>query len=628
MIRHWKKNEEDDGSIHPIGNGEVLVYGLGPNIVNFYGPPYSSASFFTLNLFEEGNIKTESCREKGTAIWKHELFCDGQKIGEFIDYILPDKNVFVRKFDVSRPMKFLLKENGTSYNLKNYFSDNSESVLIRIPKGTQFFTEEVTALEQNLIITSKGNCSFVKNNEGWIVTLESGIGELIFSSYKKYPDIVKILNEYLIEKSSVYFNEVKSFWEKYTNRRKDFRSLIPDSNRFKEKILDAIDSVAVLDKCQQSSAGAFCAGHFYPMGYIRDQAGVIRCMLSLGYIEEAKSILNFWWKKFKMFGNLYNAEGMDNNFARLLFINDEVENPGYVILSAFYYADLTSDFDFLNEIMPMLKWCYEIQIPHLAGDMIEFSCDETYIAGGTFPKNLMYHGSAEATLLFIEGGKRLLENKNLFEKFDEYSEIVQKCEKNFKKNFYNNGTLFANNPLREKLAGRPDFRHGFCDAHEILDKQLVLSWTEKNNKNYFVCPDCLWREMPDMLDCEKLYVLNSVNLALKYHKTTLFNDKEIEEIISEGVQIFEETKTVFSCLGSSRSLGYDYGLMLYNAVKLNLEIKEDILDKTLNLLDSTGAWVEYYDNDKPFNCRARTWESSINIEAVVEYVLNIDKDLN
>ena len=624
MIRCWKKNGEDDGSIHPIGNGEVLVYGLGPNILNFYGPPYSSASFFTLNFSEDGDFKTESCREKGTAIWKHKLFRDDQKVGEFIDYILPDKNIFVRKFEVSCPVKFLLKENGKSYNLKNYFSNQSEAFLIRIPKGTRFFTEEVTALEQNLIITSKGNCNFSKNSEGVLVTLEPGTGELIFSSYKKYPDIVKVLNEYLLNDSSIYFNDVKSFWKKYYNRRKDFKSLIPSTNPFKEKILDAIDSVAVLNKCQQSSSGAFCAGHFYPMGYIRDQAGVVRCMLALGYVEEAKSVLNFWWNKFKMFGDLYNAEGMDNDFARLLFINDEVENPGYIILSAFYYADFTKDLDFLTEILPMLKWCFKIQLPHLAGDMIEFSCDETYIAGGTFSKNSMYHGSAEATLLFIEGGKRLLELRNIFEKVDEYSEIVQKAEKNFKNNFYKSGTLFANNPLREKLAGRPGFRHGFCDAHEILDKQLVLSWTEKNNKNYFVCPDCINREMPDMKDCEKLYVLNSVNLALKYHKTTLFTNKEIEGIISEGVRVFEKTKKVPSCVGSSRSLGYDYGLMLYNAVKLNLEIKEDVLEKTLSLLDPTGAWVEYYDNDKPFNCRARTWESSINIEAVIEYILKLE----
>lgn len=40
--------------------------------------------------------------------------------------------------------------------------------------------------------------------------------------------------------------------------------------------------------------------------------------------------------------------------------------------------------------------------------MTSFSGDETYIAGGTLPRVLMYDGSAESTLLFIEGGERFL----------------------------------------------------------------------------------------------------------------------------------------------------------------------------------------------------------------------------
>jgi hypothetical protein len=37
-------------------------------------------------------------------------------------------------------------------------------------------------------------------------------------------------------------------------------------------------------------------------------------------------------------------------------------------------------------------------------------------------------------------------------------------------------------------------------------------------------------------------------------------------------------------------------------------------------VDGTGAWVEYYDNKVPFNCRCRPWESGINIEALIYYL--------
>ena len=41
-----------------------------------------------------------------------------------------------------------------------------------------------------------------------------------------------------------------------------------------------------------------------------------------------------------------------------------------------------------------------------------------------------------------------------------------------------------------------------------------------------------------------------------------------------------------------------------------------MLLRMLEVLDETGAWVEYYDNKKPFNCRCRPWESAINIDAI------------
>ncbi|MGI6705510.1 MAG: hypothetical protein ACOX6S_04365 [Clostridia bacterium] len=61
-------------------------------------------------------------------------------------------------------------------------------------------------------------------------------------------------------------------------------------------------------------------------------------------------------------------------------------------------------------------------------------------------------------------------------------------------------------------------------------------------------------------------------------------------------------------------------MLLYNLILLNKPEKEAVLKKTLSLLDPTGAWVEYYDGDSPHNCRARPWESAMNIEGVIAYI--------
>ncbi len=74
-IKIWQNNASgDDGAVHSIGNGEMLIYSVGPNIINFYGPPYSSASFLKMNVQDELHVKSESTRVFGTAVWKHEIF--------------------------------------------------------------------------------------------------------------------------------------------------------------------------------------------------------------------------------------------------------------------------------------------------------------------------------------------------------------------------------------------------------------------------------------------------------------------------------------------------------------------------------------------------------------------------
>jgi hypothetical protein len=102
----------------------------------------------------------------------------------------------------------------------------------------------------------------------------------------------------------------------------------------------------------------------------------------------------------------------------------------------------------------------------------------------------------------------------------------------------------------------------------------------------------------------------------------------IFSLIKPGIELFSQTGEVPSNIEGRRALGYDSGLMLYNLVKLKSDIKEKALAKMLELLDDTDAWVEYYDNDKPINCRCRPWESAINIEALIEYIKSASGENN
>lgn len=631
--RTWSNKGIDDGSIFPIGNGEILIYEKGPNIINVFGPPYSAPSNPQIYFDEEKRtLKVESKREKNTAIWHHYVYMDDTLIAQMMDYIIPDKGVFIREMDVKKELNFKVgAPSPNTYSMKNYFSYlkdvKAKAVLIKTLKGSTFFANDPIAEEHSLFIVATGNIDMPDSINGTFnIKIKPGKSSLILSGSKTLPQTVANTESVLVNTKSPWLEQSRKYWHDFSSRRLKFESMIPAGHPLKDTLLDAIDGVSVLIKCQQSSTGGVMAGHFYNLAYVRDQSGVLRGLLALGYTPEAKAILNFWIRKFNLFGNLVNAEGMGNDVARLFFINDEVEVPAYIIQNCFEYYDYTKDNAFLKQSFPMMEWAFEIQLKHLVEGMTEFSGDETYIAGGAFPGGLVYQGSAESTLLFITGGEKLLAwaaKQGLWKgaKLENYRQKVAFARKKYKDNFMDAGKLYANNPLREKIAGMPRFRFGYCEVHSEKQKTPNMTWVEKEPKGRYICADCRTKELPEYnLDREKLYSLNSVNLIPLYIKSDLFTTKEIEAIVKPGIELFKTTGFVPSNVEGNRSLGYDYGLFLYNMVKLNDPLKEQMLRKTLSVLDPTGAWVEYYDNDKPFNCRSRPWESAINIEAVIEYI--------
>ena len=72
---------ENDGSVHCIGNGQMGVYEQGPNVIQIFGPPYSSPSYMKLGLCREDGMFVVSQREPQTAIWHHKLYIGSRKIG-------------------------------------------------------------------------------------------------------------------------------------------------------------------------------------------------------------------------------------------------------------------------------------------------------------------------------------------------------------------------------------------------------------------------------------------------------------------------------------------------------------------------------------------------------------------
>lgn len=626
-MQYWNSRTKDDGAVHAIGNGKFIVYGQGPGFFKIAGPSYSSPDYGSAEIDGCGTeLSAETERLPHTNTWRSTV---RSKAGIMIltDAMDPVYNLFKRRVtsEITCRMKMNLHGYVKEYTFENYPCGRQSRTchVYIIPKGTSYFTGCPYHEENRLFIMTDGCMTYSPENKCFLIA--PGEGEITFAAAKT-PETGEQL-AFAVSGEDI-FARSEADWRQYLAKGEKARSKIPAGHPEAGRMHAAFESIAAVIRSQQSGDGGIMAGQFYPMAYVRDQAGTIRGLLKMNYIEEAQAVLKFWHRKWRIFGNLHNAETMGNDNARLMFSNDEAEVPAYVVLSAFAYYDASGDDEFLKSISDMLLWAVSVQIPHLGHGMTGFSADETYIAGGFYPRPFIYHGSAESTLLFIESTNRFLEFSARHpimpeEETGRIRQAVHEAEALYKKNFVINGVFYGNNPERENYNKPPRFHFGYCDCDIIMKRPSPLTWLERGEHGIYRCPACL-HEKPDMpYDKTKRYRLGSVALLPPYYRSKLFNKEETAQNADMYIETFKRKNLISSNIESDRSLGYDYGLLLYNLVYLGHPLKDKALTFMLDRLDSTGAWAEYYDCGKPYNCRCRPWESAINMDALVYYLENL-----
>ena len=625
-----------------MGNGDLLVYGQGPNIMQVFGPVYTGPSFLSLSVSEpETEIQTESVREPGTAVWRHAFFGDNAEMGCMTDYILPETNVFVREYEFNRAVRFRLAPAPVVYDCLDdsqidiyswgaYFGETrpgSSALLLRSLRGNRFGKRLTTSRESNLIFLLDGAGEMEPGQDGsYEVRLLPGHGQIVMGCCFSCGDAVQSVKDYL-SRDDQPLEEVRAYWREYMARRRDFMANVSLDCLEKDRILEAADSVGVLMKCQQSRSGGVMAGHRYCFAYIRDMTGVLRGFLALGYLSEARAILEYWLRLFGIYGDLLDAEGMGDAACRLPWFNDEVEITSYLILDFFKYCEYNPDDALLEKAFPLMRWAFEAQLSHLAGGMLEFNSDETFMAGGVIPNWRMYDGSSEATMLFIVAGEKLLawaraNNALPSDVLNRYEGIVVETKTLYRKNFVHNGRLIANNPARRETAAIPEFRFSHCEAPDcVKGRNVLITWTERNPQGLYLCPRCRDKAIAIDRDMEKIYVLNSVITAHLYMGSGLFSNDEIRMFLQPAREKFIKNGLVSSDMDGARSLGHDYGVFLYNLARLSDPLATDVLRTALDVLDDTSAWVEYYDDNVPANCcKCRPWESAVNMEAIILFL--------
>jgi hypothetical protein len=633
-------------AIHSMGNGKMCVYGQGPDITTIYPSPYSTPSVFRLIYEGEGSTECKSDREAGTAIWTHALSAGGEEVAVIRDFVDAEMPVLVRHIRANREIRFRLVLNPAMQVL--VFQQPQESgpggMVLMANAGTVIYQKYVYPRPLFHKVSWQGPLSLApssgQGNE-YILTCQAGEVDLYFAGGPEYPQVMAHTEEALRMGPERLCLRTRAWWRDFTGRRKDFEGSLPVDLPLRDKLLQTIDDVSVMIMTQQSVTGAVMAGYPYPLGYVRDQYGVSRGLLALGYYDEARNILKFYWDTWRKTGQLHCAQGIGVDGIFHIHENDEVESPGYLVMQAFDLLSKTGDELFIGEIFPMLEWCWGVQKKHLAGYMLPFNGDETYVAGGILPRSTLNDGSAEATMLFIEGGTDLLswvEAQGLWteKRLRENHRLLQDVRSHFRENFWRDGSLITNNPARLDHTDPPRFRHGVCErgGPDCLvyrrDGFGGIDWTERDANGRYQCPPCL--AMGPLPPAEKkIYRLISVSLTPLYFNAGLIAPDELRPLVKQVYENYLETGVVTSRTEKSavaenrRSVGYDYGLILDAMSKTGVGDPEDLYRETLSIVDEKGAWAEYYLDGMPSGTRCRPWESAINLEALIGFARQYQK---
>jgi hypothetical protein len=632
----------DDGSIHSLGNGTMCIYEKGMDIITAYTGPYSTPSYLTLEWMRDTRASSAAQRKPGTAIWTHTIHMGNNETDELVDFVDAEIPCFIRRVKTGNRMIFRIKLEQYVQIIDNSKRLNSNQaisgLLFIVPPGTTIYQTYVypRILYNQVVVAGMARIE-LDNSSGKVdIICEPGESTLYLIGGPEYPDVINHTQQILETSTEFLLTRTNLYWNDFTRRRKDFSQLLSQNTPSRSRLLQTIDDVAVLLKTQQSSQGAVLAGYPYPLGYVRDQYGVSRGMLTLGLQEEAKAILNFYWQIWKKYGFIHNAQaiGIDGIFH--IHENDEVECTGYLILQAFDLLQVSHDTAFLQEISPMLDWAFDSQKKYLVDGMLPFNGDETYVAGGLLPRSTLNDGSAEATMLFIEGGQKLLEWSVATrhwseERIAENQSLLSLVKSRFGHNFWKDGILWTNNPDRARSVPLPQFRHGVCEKQGpgcLMLKYNGIVWTEKNENNRYLCASCINAESFPKAE-PKTYNLLSAALAPFYMEFHILPYDQLKNAVLEILDNFVRTGAMTSkeeMINQGdvvRTVGYDYGFLLTALTSLDMKEASLVYDKTLSVVDCEGSWSEYYLNDQPSGTRCRPWESAINLEALISYALKI-----
>ncbi len=597
-----RKTPEENKTVHCLGNGRACAYARGLDLFQLFGPDYSSPNAAQL-LFEGGeNIAFESERIPETAVWHHRVFDAGQPLGDITEFAAAAEPIILREIRFSRPARFRLDADAAA----GFYKAPAETLGIpdfyfgEIPEDSPFYIYSFDRDRRRGFVRGRplyfgflavGGAVLQSAKTRLEIEIADGALALFFSD--SFAGLVELAQQIRQTPFEAFLRVALCFWTAASAERKQTTAA--------GALSKMCDDIFVLIKTQQSRSGGVLAGYPYHLAYLRDNYGVHRGLLAMGAFTEARSLLKFYIGVFEKYGAVHNAQGTDA-FAFHIHECDQSEITGYLILMFLEYARATGDDSLFKRGKALLLWCVQQQHGVMRRGMLPFNGDETYIAGGILTREVISHGSMEATLLYHSACRGLLDAAGAVGLSPEQAALLRDdagaIESSFAENFFIGGRLACNSPDYCKAGGLLPFRHGV----RLCGHGLGLSFPDRFGR--YVCPDCVDKAAGEAPEANRRYFIPSPLLMAAYTGSPLL------------APYLGELAGRLHPENGGKITGYDPGLLL-SLLKSRSEPAEELERLLLDLRDDAGAWSEYYVDRRPSGTMYRPWESGLNCEALL-----------
>ncbi len=537
-------------TLHIAGDHSLLLGFTGGDI-RFVRAPSNSPSFYSFGLTEIGGLERKSEYDHRNRTAVHAFYNKEDKDIIISDSFDGENGVFIRKCISSRTVKFAFsieKQVRPFVNKPLKTSRGSfPAFCVYIPADTFIDGFDICEYDRFLLAAFCGDAEYYPES----LSGHFGVGEsyMIICADSDPNRLVKTALHSITQCSGLLGGQ----------------PTIPEVKNCEEndpaEYLNTLISLTAKDGFVLSDPVDLCIDPI-------TQYLAVRAFLHAGMTDNALAIIDAYYKRYAENGGILWGEKGGRKTLRSA-CEASVTNA-LVIMAALSLPPGKLSERHYSMLCALMKQ----QRALIANSMMPFNGNEPEPEA----KYLTYHGSAFATLLFIESGRELCRRmrRSGSAELESIEPVVDEAAAHFHRNFIKEGVPLLNCPTRDIAHARPRFKFGYCENCSPRSADPQPCWTEKTIYGVYICPECSHRgaseRHPVFIDPALRRISYTTVLTSAAIGTSLYPRGLIRQIAASLILYPEnEIKTRF-----------DAALLAYIARRYELERRYiDMADKLL-----------------------------------------------